>query len=210
MKEFIEIPVNNQSAVMRKLVFGVGINDADYIVNPIIHGKKAWCPYYRTWSDMLKRCYSDKFKDKNHTYRGCTVSTEWLTFSVFKEWMNTQDWKGNQLDKDILVIGNKEYGKAACAFVSHDVNKLLGDSAAKRGKYPLGVGFHAQSGKYISQCGAYGKLKYLGLFEVLDDAEQAYLEYKSYLIEKVAKTQKEEVRLGLIRHAELIKTKLNK
>ena len=50
----------------RKLVFGVGINDADYAVteyettevNGVRKQKFVWgCPYYLTWKGMLRRCY---------------------------------------------------------------------------------------------------------------------------------------------------------
>ena len=79
----------------KKLVYGIGINDADYAVTEWetieVNGKRkkklVWgCPYYRTWKDMLRRCYSTKFQETNPTYIGCSVSDEWLTFSVFKSW----------------------------------------------------------------------------------------------------------------------------
>ena len=94
----------------RKLVCGVGINDADYAVvewetigyvNGKQNQKRVWeCPYYKVWGSMLKRCYSDKYQERYQTYKGCTVSEEWLTFSNFKNWMEKQDWEGKHLDKE--------------------------------------------------------------------------------------------------------------
>ena len=46
-----------------KLVAGVGVNDADYPIvrfGETVNGRKKreWiCPYYKTWSAMLNRCY---------------------------------------------------------------------------------------------------------------------------------------------------------
>jgi hypothetical protein len=52
-----------------KLVYGVGVNDANYNVNKyeIIDGKQKliWaCPFYIKWRDMLKRCYSEVLHKK--------------------------------------------------------------------------------------------------------------------------------------------------
>ena len=49
---------------------GVGINDSDYVVqvkkdvqnnSGVRKQKVVWnCPFYQSWSGMLKRCYSEK------------------------------------------------------------------------------------------------------------------------------------------------------
>ena len=111
-----------------KLVYGVGINDADYDVaineyytndEGVKGERRIWtCPYYSRWMNMLTRCYSDKFQEGNPTYKGCYVAEEWKTFSNFKEWMVTQEWEGLELDKDILFVGNREYGPEKCVFVT--------------------------------------------------------------------------------------------
>ena len=52
-----------------KLVFGVGVNDADYFVCRKENGKIVWTfPYYQTWKNMLRRAYSDKCKQRRPTY----------------------------------------------------------------------------------------------------------------------------------------------
>ena len=89
------------------LVFGVGLNDANYTVNPVVSGKSYLCSIYSRWQGMLERCYSKKYQVLSKTYSECTVCEEWLTFSNFKTWMEQQDWKGKQLDKDIIKKGNK-------------------------------------------------------------------------------------------------------
>ena len=65
----------NQKRV-RRSVFTVGINDADYMVNPRIEGKAVLCPFYKTWSGMLRRCYYEDSQKRNPTYQGCSVVKE--------------------------------------------------------------------------------------------------------------------------------------
>lgn len=208
MKEFIEVPANKKSLAQRKLVFGVGVNDANYIVHPIIDGKNMTCPYYSTWRDMLKRCYNIKFQKRRHTYKGCSVVKSWLTFSNFKYWMDKQDWIGKQLDKDILVSGNKIYSPDTCVFVSGEINTLLVDCAASRGEYPQGVAWHKRDQKYQVYCNVRGKPKYLGSFNTVDEAELVYLKFKINNIELIAGEQSESVKLGLLRHAQAMKYRI--
>lgn len=111
---------------------GVGINDADYKV-----GLK--CPFYNTWSEMIRRGYSENEKSRHEGYRDVSVCKEWHLFSNFKAWMEEQPWEGNDLDKDILAKGNLIYSPATCVFVPSYINTLLVTSKAIRGKWPLGV-----------------------------------------------------------------------
>lgn len=211
MNKFIEIPANKRSLSLRKKLYGVGINDADYIVKPEINGIATCCPYYQAWKNMMKRAFSDKFKDTHPTYKYCSVVNDWLVFSNFRRWMEKQDWEGKQLDKDILIPNNKEYGPTACIFVSAAINSLLNDSASIRGKYPQGVYFHKDAMKYHSRCNVNGKAKSLGLFSTIADAQIAYLKFKSKLVIDVAIS--DEVMLNkvlhnaLLRHATIISSK---
>jgi hypothetical protein len=163
-----------------KLVQGVGLNDANYNVTLYenVDGKRkmVWvCPYYARWCHMLKRCYSEKYHEKQPTYIGCSVCEEWLTFSNFKCWMESQSWENKQLDKDLLVVGNKEYGPDTCVFVTSIVNTFLNDSGNARGEFPLGVSSY--KGKFQARCRNpfTGKREYLGLF---NDPNQAHLVWK--------------------------------
>jgi len=188
---------------MRKPLFGVGINDSDYLTHYIDkYGNHIRCPYYRKWSGMLERCYSPKWHIKRPTYKDCTVSKEWLRFSTFKKWMEKQDYIGNDLDKDILVEGNKIYSKDTCCFVSSDINSLLVDQKASRGKYPVGVCLYKPNGKYVASISINGKTKHLGYYTTIQEASNAYKEAKSeYLIEKAKELTDIRVKEALIRRA---------
>ena len=91
MNKFIEIKASNKSIAKRKLVFGFGVNDADYIVNLRRNGKLSRCKIYTRWHEMLKRCYCDKYQYKNPTYIGCYVCDDWLIFSNFKRWVENHN-----------------------------------------------------------------------------------------------------------------------
>ena len=164
-------------------VQGVGINDADYGVtkHEKINGKcvQVWvCPFYETWKSMIERCYSEKFKSKLPSYVGCSACDEWLTFSNFKAWMETQDWEGKHLDKDLLKEGNKVYCPEYCIFVDGKINTFVTDSGNTRGEYMIGVYWNKPRGKFMAQCNNpfTGKREYLGLFT---DELEAHLVWKA-------------------------------
>lgn len=185
----------------RKLVHGVGVNDADYVVAKYetigyVGGKQkrklVWaCPYYRTWVEMLRRCYSASWLEKHPTYRDCTVSEEWLTFSNFRAWMATQDWEDKHLDKDILVKGNKIYGPATCAFVSPMVNNFTTDRGAARGKWLIGVHWHKERNKFRAYCSnpITKKREHLGYFTCEQEAHEAWRKRKLELAHELAAIQ---------------------
>lgn len=136
----------------KKLVHGVGINDADYEVNRRINGAIEWCPFYMKWTNMLARCYSSTYQARNQTYIGCSVCEKWLTFSNFKSWMEKQDWKGKEIDKDILVNGNKIYSPETCVFVDKATNYFILSGGTRRGLFLVGVSFFRRDGNFKSQC----------------------------------------------------------
>ena len=123
----------------RKLVRGVGINDADYEVSPRINGRSVQCPFYDRWHNMLRRCYNKDYKDKYKSYSNCLVCDEWLYFMNFKSWMEKQDWQGKALDKDLLVSGNRVYSPNTCIFIDNHLNAFMIENIRQRGDYMIGV-----------------------------------------------------------------------
>lgn len=193
---------------MRK-VCGVGINDADYVVhktetvsyvNRKQKTKLLWvCPFYRKWKSMLERCYSEKLKKKYPTYEECVVCSEWLSFMRFKAWMETQDWEGKQLDKDLLVKGNKLYGPETCVFVSKDLNLFLLETAKTRGDWPIGVCFNQTNKKFVATCSDpfLKKNEFLGYYNTPEEAHKAWL-FRKREFAKVLAEQQSDPRISSI------------
>ena len=205
MREFIEIKANAISIGNRTLVSGYGINDSDYQTKIIINGKRVECPVYRKWHSMLNRCYSDKYQARYPTYIGATVCKDWMTFSVFKDWMEKQDWQGKELDKDIIVAGNRMYSPDTCCFVPRALNLLLTDRGATRGDYPQGVSFDKWHEQYKAYCSYEGKQKHLGYHSAVEGASTVYRKYKHALVRKIASEQTDpRIMRGLVIHADLI------
>ena len=182
---FKEIKANARSMARRKLVFGIGINDSDYMIEFVSEGKRVMCPYYRVWTHMMTRCYSANFHIKNPTYAGCFVCEEWFVFSSFKLWMVKKEWQGMELDKDIKVKGNKIYSPDNCLFIPRSLNGLLNNHAAKRGLYPIGVHLHKATGKFMATISCGGKRKHLGCFETDKKASSAYQKAKKEKISQL-------------------------
>lgn len=190
---------------MSRLIFGVGVNDANYVtqimetVGYTAQGKQiqklVWiCPFYRKWADMVKRCYSEKYKLKYPSYISCTVISEWHYFMNFRAWMQAQDWKEKHLDKDLLLPGNKIYSPDTCVFIDPKVNYFIVESGAVKGQWPVGVSLDKRRGKFKSSCRDIisGKQKHLGMFNSPEEAHQAWLSYKLEQAKILASQQTDE------------------
>lgn len=144
---------------------------------------------YTVWEKMLERCYSKSFQEKRPTYLGCTVSENFKDFQFFADWCNKQIGFGNndwQLDKDIIIRGNKLYGEENCVFVPMEINCLLLSSKVNRGNCPIGVHFDKQAGKYRPSVSIGKKTIHLGSYDCIVSAFMAYKMAKEEHIRAVA------------------------
>lgn len=190
-------PTGRRNFKSPKLTYGHGFNDADYVTQDKSTG--LICPFFQAWRNMLRRAYSPVEHARRPSYIGTVVCGDWLRFSTFKAWMEQQDWQGKQLDKDLLVPGNKVYGPDTCCFISRSVNSFLTDSAGTRGRLPIGVSLHKDTGKFVSQiqlCGA-GR-KHLGLFDDPDLAHRAWLAAKRELAVELARSESDPTIAGAL------------
>lgn len=205
LNKFVEIPASKMSIVKRKLVFGIGINNADYVVKPEVNGKQVTCKFYVKWCDMLRRCYSSKLHEKFPTYKDCIVCAEWIYFSNFKAWMESEDWRSKDLDKDLIYPGNKIYSPKSCCFISRSLNTLMLSNKVRRGEFPLGVSWHKKTKKFISSVNYNGSSIYLGLFEAVELASNAYTKKKVEIILEAANGQTDQrIANGLRMHAKML------
>ncbi len=179
-----------------KSIYGIGyIGVGDY--NASIDRKAS--PQYDTWHSMLQRCYNEKLHKKRPSYIGCTVCEEWHNFQTFAKWHDENYYKVEgqriELDKDILVKGNKIYSPNTCIFVPQSINTLLIKRDSKRGEFPIGIYFKKKNNKYSVQC-SNGKDKnqqYLGLFDTPIQAFNVYKSFKENIIKQIADEYKNKI-----------------
>ena len=96
-----------------------------------------------------------------------------------------KDW---QLDKDILVKGNKVYSAKNCCFVPKEINKLITKANAIRGKLPIGVRLNKRINNYEAYISKNNRFISLGCFKNYIDAFNAYkIEKENYIKEKANK-----------------------
>lgn len=180
MHEFKRVPVNNRAKSKRGLVLGVGINDADYLTEIRVDGKRVVCPAYRAWKHILRRCYCEIFLMENKTYREVSVCDEWHIFSNFREWFDKNHVDGWQIDKDILTP-SKVYGPSTCIYVPRWLNNFTEDHRGARGPYKIGVSWHAKAGAFLAACSnplSNRRSGYIGLYDAEEEAHLAWLAKK--------------------------------
>ena len=199
---FTERAALTKSGRPRKGIYGVGINDATYVTAyKDATGKTFICPFYSVWKGMLDRCFSKVTHVKHPSYIGCTLEDSWKVFSVFKLWMQTQDWKGKHLDKDLIAWDNKHYGPDNCLFISPALNNLLTLRNNHRGTLPLGVSVMTCKGYpyFVASCSFYGKQKRLGYFKTSQEAAQVYKDAKlKYIAELADQETDQEIKQALL------------
>lgn len=163
----------------RKPLYGVGINDLPFPSNQDVA--------YNPWRNMLQRCFYEKYHEAEPTYKGCAVCDEWLVASNFKKWMidpATGYQEGYQLDKDILVKGNKLYSPDTCCFVPKEINYILLNRKLHRGNMPIGV--YKRGNSHIAYYNNMGKRIILGSFNTPEAAFLAYKKAKEQYVKELA------------------------
>lgn len=143
-----------------ELVHGVGVVDIQ--ITEDCKGA------YETWRHMLRRSYSPEYENRKQTYEKCLVSGEWLVFSEYQKFYEANYQEGYQLDKDILVEGNKVYSKDTCCFVPSALNGLIVNIDG------IGVSYDKQKKKFRAGMSIKGKQKNLGYYSTEEDAIKAY------------------------------------
>ena len=143
---------------------------------------------YAKWHRMIHRCYDAKFHEKNPTYKDCMVCDDWHNFQNFAEWYTKQKGydENYELDKDLLISGNKVYSPVTCMLAPSQINSLLLDCGARRGEYPVGVCYDKKLGKFKAQISIDGKPRHIGFFKTVEQASEAYQIAKKANIKRMA------------------------
>ena len=177
-------------------VFGIGVTGT-----PNIDECDKQC--YIIWCSMLKRCYYEKPDTRRNfnTYSQSIVSENFKHFKHFRSWCKDQigfeskDDAGKtfQLDKDILIKGNKIYSEDTCCFVPAEINSIFTLRKNGRGNNPLGVYFNTKLLKYSASLSRNGNSKYLGLYEDKNSAFNAYKQAKECYIRETANKWRDQI-----------------
>ena len=178
-------------------VCGVGVLGTKYPSR--VNGVKT--KEYDLWYSMLQRCYSDVYKKRRPTYKGCEVSDNFKNYEYFYEWCNKQIGftnEGNEnpfhLDKDLLIKGNKVYSEDSCVFIPQGINKVLTKRESMRGEHLIGVHWHNASRAFKAQVSkSAGKQEYLGSFNTEIEAFNAYKTAKESFIKEQANKWKSQI-----------------
>lgn len=169
----------------KEKVCGVGTNDAPYYTSLEVDGMTCYCPYYTRWKKMLNSCYSVK----NGSGALRSVCEEWQSFMGFRKWMEQQSWEGNELTHWLRVPGSTTYSPASCLFVSKRVRSLFPSVRSKEGR-PIGV--KKARGRYVVSCYSIDRrYSYVGSYETLNEAVEAYVLAKEDEAKSVAYSQKD-------------------
>ena len=152
---------------------------------------------YKHWVDMLYRCYHKNIINKLPTYIDKEVCKEWFCYANFKQWFDVNyyeiDGQQMELDKDILLKGNKLYSPETCVFVPHNINMLFVKANKIRGDYPIGVQYDKTRNKFIATVTINNKKKFLGRFNSIEEAFFTYKTHKEEIIKNMAEEYKDRI-----------------
>lgn len=152
---------------------------------------------YEAWSSLLKRCFDKKCK-RHHYYKDCTVDERFKEFHDFDAWARQQigyGVPGFQLDKDILVKGNRHYGPDTCVFIPQDLNVVVHGKHKKKHSTPAGVRVEDRRPivRFVAKIGINGRTINLGTFDTPELAFLAYKAAKEERIKEVAEQWKSKI-----------------
>lgn len=174
-------------------VCGVGISGDKY---PIVENNRP-VKEYDIWLRILYRCFDEKTKKKQPTYRDVTCCDEWLNYENFYKWLHSQEnfnqWYNGKrwaVDKDIFVKRNKIYSPENCCLVPQNVNCLFLKREAERGKYPIGV--RCRDNGFVAVCRNpfEDKAVEIGCYSTPRNAfYSGYKPYKENIIKRVAQVE---------------------
>ena len=191
--ELVQVKRGNVKDPYLPSVYGVGILGTKYLAS--INGVQT--KEYKLWSSMLERCYSDSYQKQRPTYEGCEVSDKFKSYEYFYEWCHKQIGFGNegwQLDKDLLIKGNKVYSENTSVFLPQEINTLLVKREALRGEHLIGVSWSKTNKAFVATVAKNkGKPEYLGYFNTELEAFNAYKQAKEIFIKEQANKWRDKI-----------------
>ena len=154
---------------------------------------------YVKWQSMLERCYSNK--DRHSAYFDCSVHSDWHNFQVFAKWCVSQKYYGSgyDIDKDILVTGNRVYSENTCCLVPSEINAMVIGLRFINGNSDMGVVYNESARKYIAKVCVGKYQKYIGSYKTLKEARRAYIELKKRYFKNMVIVHNDRIELNVAR-----------
>lgn len=143
-------------------------------------------PSYTAWKFLLLRLFSEDRLSSNPTYRGCSICKEWANFQIFSEWFYSHSsyGLGYEIDKDLLVQGNKHYSPETCVMIPQEINKAL--KTVQVNTVVAGVRKRTNTKGYQVRVTENGKRRHVGEFYTVEEASTIYVQAKERYIKNKA------------------------
>lgn len=174
------IKIGNVENPMKPKIFNIGFLGIGKFSN------KTHRKFYIIWHHILQRCYDEKTKIKQPSYKNCLINEKWHNFQNFASWCEINYIENFVLDKDILIKNNKIYGPDTCCFVPQEINNLF----IKPSNNLLPLGVTKRGNKYYAQLSCYGKQIQLGSYYDINLAVEKYQTEKELHIKEIAENFK--------------------
>jgi hypothetical protein len=162
--------------------------DGKWVKKAACGPKSVFTHSFRKWSNLLQRCKEGgTIQQAFPTYIGCT--NEFGSFEEFMDWHVKQVGYGSehQIDKDLLVRGNKMYGPETCLLVPKSINMIVTARCKPSTGLPAGVSFDKRvSGRKNKYRADFGERRLLGVYATAEEAFAAYRHYKESRMKALA------------------------
>lgn len=152
-----------------------------------MHTKRDKCnKIYRTWGKMMRRCLAGgDYQKEKPAYIGCHTSVEFSNFESFSDWAITQQGcldQGYNLDKDLLVKGNKLYSEETCVYIPALLNSLFISHPKTTVGNVLPVGVYKRGSTFRACISVNGRTLHSSTYNTPEPAREWYVNEKLRLV----------------------------
>jgi hypothetical protein len=145
------------------------------------------------WNNMHTRCYNSNYHKARPGYAECTICDQWLDEETGKQafydfvdghYYTLESGECVDLDKDILIKGNKVYSPETCIFAPQSINVMFEHSIGKEGReLPIGVTYIDKTkNHYKASISIEGRTVALGYYSTPEEAFSIYKKHKEAAI----------------------------
>jgi hypothetical protein len=141
---------------------------------------------YTAWRNMIERCNNEYYFPR---YSDCQVCEEWYNYQNFAVWYHGNIYSVEdermELDKDILVKGNRLYSPETCIFVPKRINLFFAHKSENEGVIDEGNWHRARIWDNKKK-----KSINLNTYETYEEAREVYKDAKRKQLELILEEYK--------------------